>query len=117
MPEFMMIICDDERSGVPAAEIMANYAKIGPWWEEQARAGRIAGGHKLQPSSTARTVRFTGGRATVTDGPFIESREVVGGYGIIEAPDLQAAVDIASTWPGTLPITIEVRPVQVMNER
>ena len=42
---------------------------------------------------------------------------IVGGYGIIEAPDIDAAVAIASSWAGTLPITIEVRPVQVMNER
>src|SRR4051812_25193446 len=117
MPEFMMLICDDERPGVPAAEMMANYAAIGPWWAEQHAAGRVKGGHKLQPASTARTVRIADGKATVTDGPFIESREIVGGYGIIEAPDLQAAVDIASTWAGTLPITIEVRPVQVMNEQ
>ena len=117
MAEFMMIICDDERPGVSEAEIVENYARIGPWWEEPAKAGRLTGGHKLQPAATARTVRIKGGDATLTDGPFIESKEIVGGYGIIEAPDIDAAVAIASSWAGTLPITIEVRPVQVMNER
>ena len=117
MAEFMMIICDDERPGVPEADLMANYARSRPLVGGAARAGRISGGHKLQPAATARTVRIKGGEATVTDGPFVESKEIVGGYGIIEAPDLDAAVAIASSWAGTLPITIEVRPVQVMNER
>jgi hypothetical protein len=47
---------------------------------------------------------------TVTDGPFVEGKEMVGGYGIIDVPDLDAAIRLVSTWPG-LPATLEIRPI------
>lgn len=54
------------------------------------------------------TVRRVNGQMHVTDGPFIESKEHVGGYAVIEAPDLDAAIAIAKSWPGR---DVEVRPV------
>jgi len=114
MAEFVMLICGDEKAlaALPEEERAATFGKVGAWWAEQEAAGRIMRerGHRLQPSHTARTVRFNGSGATVTDGPFAETREVLGGYGIIIAPDIDAAVAVAKSWPGDAS-TIEVRPV------
>jgi hypothetical protein len=116
MAEFMMIICGDEatRDQRPQAEVEATMAKIGQWWQQHTAAGRITGGHRLQPADTAKTVHLENGSdAFVTDGPFVESKEVVGGYGILNVPDIQAAVDLAKTWPGP-GMKIEVRPIMDM---
>jgi hypothetical protein len=114
MPEFMMLIADDEqaRAALPRSEIADHYARIGAWWTEKERQGHIIArsGRRLQPSGTARTVRVEHATAVVTDGPFIETKEVIGGYAIVNAPDMQAAVDLVKTWPGLL-VTIELRPV------
>jgi hypothetical protein len=114
MPEFMMIIADNEkeRAAMPAEEIGQHYAKIGAWWAEHERTGRIVAGfgRRLQPSGTARTVRVEARQGRVTDGPFIETKEVIGGFAIVDAPDMQTAVDFVKTWPGLM-VTIELRPV------
>lgn len=114
MPEFLMFIADNEkeREALPEAEFAASYAKVGAWWEEHERAGRLVAGagRRLQPSSTARTIRVEHGKAAVTDGPFVETKELIGGFGIISAPDMDAAVDLAKSWPG-LPVALELRPV------
>lgn len=112
--EFMMLICDDEkaRAALPESEIAASYAKVGAWWQEQERAGRIVpnSGRRLQPSNTAKTVRVAAAKAVVTDGPFAETKEIIGGYVLVTAPDMDAVVDMLKTWPG-LEVAIEVRPV------
>ena len=67
-------------------------------------------GHQLQPASTATTVRLDReGRASVTDGPFIEGKEIVGGYAILDVGDLDAALAVASSWPA--PDVLEVRTI------
>ena len=58
--------------------------------------------------STATTVRRVNGQMKVSDGPFIESKEHVGGYALIEVPDLDAAIAVAKSWPGS---DVEVRPI------
>jgi hypothetical protein len=114
--EFIMLIADieQEREDLPREEFAAHYAKIGKWWEEQERKGRIVpnSGRRLQPTRTAKTVRVAHANAVVTDGPFAETKEAIGGYAIIEAPNIDAAVDVVKTWPG-LAVAIEVRPVLV----
>ena len=110
---YMMMIGGDEAAedGLGPEERRRMYARIGEWWEAQARAGRIVEGQELQPSSTATTVRIAdGGAVTITDGPFIEAREVIGGYAILDVPDLDAAITLASGWPGGA-TTLEVRPI------
>jgi hypothetical protein len=114
MPEFLMFIADDrdERARRSEQEVAANLEQVGAWWAEHERAGHfVAGaGRRLELGHTAKTVRLRGGRSTVTDGPFAETKEVIGGFGVINAPDMAAAVEIARTWPG-LPVTLELRPV------
>jgi hypothetical protein len=72
-------------------------------------ADKIRGGNKLQPAETATTVRLGGGEPVITDGPFVEGKEVVSGYTEIEVADLDEALRMVRTWPGC-PI-IEIRPL------
>jgi hypothetical protein len=84
-------------------------ARVGKWWEEHASAGHIVEGHQLQPASTATTVRIQNGKSLVTDGPFIEAKERIGGYAVIDVPGLDEAIAMAKTWPAGG--TVEVRPL------
>ncbi len=111
--KYMMLIADREDGMARSTEEeKATYGRIGEWWNDHAAAGRIIEGHELQPSSTATTVRIApDGGATVTDGPFVEGKEMVGGYGILEVDNLDEALAVASTWPA--PDVLEIRPVVV----
>ena len=94
------------------AEGQAWYAEVGAWYEKWGATGRLEGGYQLQGPGTAKTVRSSG----VTDGPYIETKEVLGGFSIIEADTIDEAADIAKTWPGVDRgwITVELRPVLEM---
>jgi hypothetical protein len=92
---------------MPEAQRAAAYAPINQWFGKY--AGKITGGHELQPDSTATTVRFNGGKPVVTDGPFIEGKEVLGGYAEVSVSDLDEAIAMAKEWPTGGPV--EVRPV------
>ncbi len=111
--KYVLLIVD--MPGEPAAgtpEWGAWYGEISAWYEKWDATGRLEGGHVLQGAETAKTVRSTG----VTDGPYIETKEVLGGFSAIEADTIDEAIAIAATWPGVDKgwITIEVRPVLVM---
>src|SRR5260370_39591536 len=80
--------------------------RVDEWSRENSAAGRLLEGHRLQPTSTATTVRLQhgqdgvpNGKALVTDGPFIDAKERIGGYVIIDVPDLDAAIAMANSWP------------------
>ena len=73
--------------------------------------GQFLGANPLQPTSTATTVRVREGKRLVTDGPFAETREYLGGYFLINAPNLDEAIEIAGRIPGARFGTIEIRPV------
>ena len=100
---------------------MEALARVGRWWEEQMAAGRLLEGHGLQPTSTATTVRVQmtsageRGRTLVTDGPFIDAKERIGGYAIIDVPDLDGAIAMAKEWPAGG--TIEIRPINDLREK
>jgi hypothetical protein len=89
------------------AAAMADYEQSGKWFEKYFGNGKVVGGHELQGPSTATTVSRKNGRAAVTDGPFIESKEVIGGFAVIEVADLDEAIAMAKEWPGT----VEIRPI------
>lgn len=113
--KYMMLIVGNEEiwASRTKEELDALYARIGAWWGEQAAAGRVVEGHELEPSSTATTVRIgPDGGTTVTDGPFVEAKETIGGYGILDVPDLDEALAVAASWPG-LSDVIEIRPIVV----
>ncbi|MFZ0215747.1 MAG: YciI family protein [Candidatus Dormiibacterota bacterium] len=80
------------------------------WWQEGRTNGTIVDGNQLQPPDTATTVVIADGRSTLVDGPFLESKEAIGGYGVLEVPDLDAALALARTYP-LAGSRIELRPV------
>jgi len=79
--------------------------------EHLAAKGKFLGANRLHPVSTATSIRTKDGRQLVTDGPFAETREQLGGYCLIEAKDLDEAIEIASKMPSGRLGTVEIRPV------
>jgi hypothetical protein len=77
--------------------------------------GQYVGASPLQPVATATSVRVREGKRLVTDGPFAETREQLGGYFLVEAKDLNEAIAIASRIPGARKGTVEVRPVMELS--
>jgi hypothetical protein len=99
----------DQRS---EAERAAVSEKIGAWWTEHLQAGRILSGEQLQGAETATTVRHDHGHVSIVDGPFVEAKEEIAGYGLIDVANLDAAIDMAKSWPwGGV---VEIRPVHEM---
>ena len=78
------------------------------------KAGVLLGADRLRPTSSASSVRIVDGKTKVLDGPYAESKEQLGGYFMIEAPDLDAALQWAARCPGASHGTIEVRPIWAM---
>lgn len=76
------------------------------------RSGHLLRTHALQGASTASTVRVRDGKQLVTDGPFTETKEQIGGFFLIEAENLEEAIEIAGNWPSARIGSIEVRPIE-----
>jgi len=113
--KYVMLILNNEAvvTSLSQEEQQAWGAEIMAWYEKHGADGTIAAsGHQLQPPNTAKTVRGSG----VTDGPFIETKEVLGGYTLLETATFDEAVEVTKTWPGVDRgwITIELRPVLEM---
>ncbi|HEX5231219.1 MAG TPA: YciI family protein [Bradyrhizobium sp.] len=87
--------------------------EYGTFTQSIIQSGHFKAGDGLQPSTTATTVRVREGKILTTDGPFAETREQLGGYYLVEAKDLDAAIGIAARIPGAKDGSIEVRPVMV----
>ncbi len=80
--------------------------------DELTRSGRLLVTHALQSVRSATTVRVRQGRLSTTDGPFAETKESLGGFFLVEARDLNEAIQIASRWPSARIGSIEVRPIE-----
>jgi hypothetical protein len=109
MSKYAFLFLDDgvDYQGAPTPEQQKVYADIFKWFETN--GDKITdGGAELQPTRTATTIRKSTAKVTVVDGPFIETKESVGGFSIIDVPDKAAAVALAKTWPG---YGIEIRPI------
>jgi hypothetical protein len=99
----------------PKAEQEQAVAAYTAYFEALKNAGVLAGLNRLQPSSSATTVRIANGKSQVLDGPFADSKEQLGGYFLIDVPDLDAALTWAARCPGASHGVVEVRPIWVMN--
>jgi hypothetical protein len=108
--KYMLLIYSDEQ-GWTDDEREHCFAESTQLTHELNAAGQYLGASPLHPVSTATSVRVRNGKRLVTDGPFAETREQLGGYFLIEAPDLDAAIGIAGRIPGARKGTVEVRPV------
>ncbi len=92
-------------------QVMAAYMAYS---EALKKAGAFIGTERLRPTATATTVRVANGKTDVQDGPYAESKEQLGGYYLIDAPDLDAALAWAARCPGASHGVVEVRPVWEM---
>lgn len=80
--------------------------------DELRSSGRLISTEPLQSVRTAATVRVRGGKVSITDGPFAETKETLGGFFLINASDLNDAIQVASKWPSARLGSIEVRPIE-----
>lgn len=84
---------------MPSAQGEAALEGAKNWFEEYSRKGKVVGGEQLKGPQTVTTVRSQDGKRIVTDGPFIESKEVIGGFAVVEVNDLDEALEMAKQWP------------------
>jgi hypothetical protein len=114
--EYMLLIHSDD-SGfaamAPAAQAQA-MAAYGAYSEALRQAGIVRSSNRLRPASMATNVKVREGKTEVLNGPFIETREELGGYYLIDVPDLDTALSWAARCPGASHGTVEVRPVWQM---
>jgi hypothetical protein len=111
--KYMLLIYHDEQSwnAISESERQQIYLEYRKLREELLSSGRFVTGSQLQPITTATSVRVRDGKELVTDGPFAETHEQLGGYFLIEAENLDEASSIAARIPSARTGTIEVRPL------
>ena len=111
--KYMLLIYHDEQGweAISEAERQQIYADYRKLREELVSRGQFVTGSQLQPIATATSVRVRDGKELVTDGPFAETHEQLGGYFLIEAKNLDEATSIAARIPSAQTGTIEVRPL------
>ena len=114
--KFILLVCWDAKNMDAQTEPDSNTKETSedegfPWLDDLRARGRWIIGDQLAPPRRARSVRVRDGRPIVTDGPFVETKEAVGGFDIIECGSLEEAVEIASRHPVAQTGTIEVRPL------
>jgi hypothetical protein len=116
--QYLLMIHTDEKAmqSAPKDAIANMSAAYGAYTEAMIRAGVHIAGERLRPSSTATVVRTNNGRTSVLNGPYAEIKEQLGGYYLIEAPDLDAAIEWAARCPGAQYGAMEVRPIWPMTE-
>jgi|SRR5579872_794579 len=110
--QYLLLIYENEKrfsQGYPQAEL-GEYRAFGKEF-----AGAIKGGNALQPASAATTVRVRDGKRLITDGPFAETKEQLGGYYLVEAGNLDEAIAMAAKIPGARFGSIEVRPIMTFS--
>ena len=120
MPQYLALLYDTEDEDYSQPEYAEANAALMKEYEQFDRvaAEAVRGGNALYPSSTATTVRVRGGKGgevVTTDGPFAETKEVLGGYYLLEAPDLDAAIALAARIPAAWTGCVEVRPVMTFD--
>jgi hypothetical protein len=110
--QYLLLIAGEEAATPPTqadlGAMLEEYNAFGRWLEER---GWNRAAEALQPSSTATTVRVRDGQRIVTDGPFAETKEQIGGFYLIDAPTLDDAIEAASRIPGARTGQIEIRPI------
>lgn len=116
--QYMLLIYSEKSDAQPSPEeqkaVMGAYFAFN---DELQKAGAFIAGDALQPTETATTVRVRSEKALVTDGPFAETTEALGGYYLIECGNLEEAVEWGKKCPGSHHGSVEVRPVMVLPGR
>ncbi|WP_426700106.1 YciI family protein [Rhodanobacter sp. Col0626] len=114
--QYLLMLYADEGgwSRMPPAEMEQAVAAYGAYTQALQTAGVLLGSNRLQDTAVATTVHVTDGKSQVQDGPYVDSKEQLGGYYLIDVADLDAALAWAARCPGASHGTIEVRPVWSM---
>jgi hypothetical protein len=116
MQYLLMIYQNEVEYGkMDAASAKKMQEEYGAFTQSIIQSGNFKAGDRLQPTTTATTVRIRDGKILTTDGPFAETREQLGGYYLVEARDLDAALAIAARIPAARFGSIEVRPIWLYN--
>jgi len=114
--KYMLLIYDEEQTWAKLSEAERKqiYAEYGQFSQQVKASGHYVTGAQLQPISAATSVRVRNGKRLLTDGPFAETREQLGGYYLVEAKNLDEALSLAERIPSARLGTIEVRPLVEM---
>jgi hypothetical protein len=114
--DYMLLIYSDSAQfeALSPSQQSEGLAAYGAYHEALTKAGVLRGSNRLRPAATATTVRLQSGKTEVLNGPFAETREQLGGYFLIDVPDLDAALAWAARCPGAAHGTVEVRPIWPM---
>ncbi len=115
--QYMLLIYGNEAgmASAPTEAVTQMNAAYMAYTEAMVKAGILQGGNRLRPSTDATTVRVNDGKNQVLDGPYADTKEQLGGYYMIDVPDLDAALSWAARCPGANFGTIEVRPIWPMS--
>ena len=110
---YLCLIYENEKQweSLPPAESEAIMGEYFAFTEDIRSKGQMVAGEALQPTPTATTVRVRNGKISTTDGPYVETKEQLGGFYLIEAQDLNEAIQVASRIPSARFGGVEVRPV------
>ena len=111
--KYMLLLFGDENAWADMSEeeTAAELAAYGSYGEEATKAGVFVSGEGLQPTTTATTMRIVGGERVLTDGPFAETKEQLGGFYVLDCKDLDDALAWAERCPASAHGSIEIRPV------
>ena len=110
--KYLCLICAEKvMEQMPRADADKHFEEYREFTDAIRRSGHYVGCNRLLPPDAASTVRVRDGRISVTDGPWVETKEQLGGYYLIEARDLNEAIQVAARIPGARFGCVEVRPV------
>ena len=112
---YLCLIYSDEKQWdtMSEAEMNAVMGEYFAFTDDIKKSGHYVAGDALKPTATATSVRVRNGKLSTTDGPFAETKEQLGGYYLIEARDLNDAIQVAARIPSARMGTVEVRPIEV----
>ena len=107
--QFLMLVCRDTEP----FERPEKMGDVDAWVAEMDGSGRRLAGDVLEPQDQARVVRVRGGKTLVTDGPFVETKEILGGFDLLECRDMAEAIEVAAAHPMAEMGVLELRPLKV----
>lgn len=115
---YLCLIYEDEKrwESMPKEQAEAMMGEYGAFTEDIRKNGQYLAGEALQATPTATTVRVRNGKLSTTDGPFAETKEQLGGYYLIDAKDLNEAIQLSARIPSARFGSIEIRPVMEFNQ-
>ena len=110
MPQYLLLIYGDP-ADAPGPDDQESFGRWMQYSTDLAESGAMVGGNALEPAETASTVRVRDDETVISDGPFAETKEILGGYYLIDVPDLDAALGWAGKMPNITYGSVEVRPI------